>query len=50
MFTGVLASSILARAQEKDAISVDFVNLRDFGVGPRKQVDDTPYGLSLIHI
>jgi len=44
MFTGVLASSILARAQEKDAISVDFVNLRDFGVGPRKQVDDTPYG------
>jgi len=20
------------------------INLRDFGLGPRKQVDDTPYG------
>jgi tRNA (guanine37-N1)-methyltransferase len=34
----------MKRAQEKDAVSFDFVNLRDFGIGPRKQVDDTPYG------
>jgi len=44
MFDGVLNSSILGRAQEKGAVAFDFVNLRDFGVGPRKQVDDTPYG------
>jgi len=44
MFEGVLHSSILSRAIEKDLLEVDFVNLRDFGIGPRKQVDDTPYG------
>jgi tRNA (guanine37-N1)-methyltransferase len=44
MFEGVIRSSILNRAQEKGAVSFDFVNLRDFGSGPRKQVDDTPYG------
>ena len=25
-------------------VSYEFINLRDFGLGPRKQVDDTPYG------
>jgi tRNA (guanine37-N1)-methyltransferase len=44
MFEGVFSSSILKRAQEKGAVSFEFVNLRDFGIGPRKQVDDTPYG------
>ena len=44
MFTGVLGSSILGRAQESGAIDFEALNLRDFGVGPRKQVDDTPYG------
>ena len=44
MFEGVFSSSILKRAQEKGAVDFEFVNLRDFGVGPRKQVDDTPYG------
>lgn len=44
MFEGVLATSILGRAQEKGVVDFEFVNLRDFGVGPRKQVDDTPYG------
>jgi len=44
MFEGVLTSSILGRAKEKGILEVEFVNLRDFGVGPRKQVDDTPYG------
>lgn len=44
MFEGVLASSILGRAQEKGIIEAELVNLRDFGIGSRKQVDDTPYG------
>lgn len=44
MFKGVLGSSMLWKAQDQGAISYEFVNLRDFGLGSRKQVDDTPYG------
>src|ERR1700744_2562119 len=44
MFQTVLASSMLGRAKEKGLVSYELINLRDFGLGPRKQVDDTPYG------
>jgi tRNA (guanine37-N1)-methyltransferase len=44
MFTGVLQSSMLWKAQDRGSVSYEFINLRDFGKGPRKQVDDTPYG------
>ena len=44
MFEGVLNASMLWKAQDKGAFEVNYVNLRDFGIGPRKQVDDTPYG------
>ena len=44
MFEGVLNSSMLWKAQEKSLVEYELVNLRDFGLGPRKQVDDTPYG------
>lgn len=44
MFEGVLNNSMLWKAQDKGAVSYEFINLRDFGSGPRKQVDDTPYG------
>lgn len=44
MFAGVLDSSMLWKAQEQRAFSYDCINLRDFGQGPRRQVDDTPYG------
>jgi tRNA (guanine37-N1)-methyltransferase len=44
MFTGVLGSSMLWKAQDKGIVTYEFVNLRDYGLGPRKQVDDTPYG------
>jgi tRNA (guanine37-N1)-methyltransferase len=44
MFPGVLNASMLWKAQEKGAVDFSFINLRDFGLGPRKQVDDTPYG------
>lgn len=36
--------SILGRAQKKQAIEVNTYNLRDWGLGPHQQVDDTPYG------
>lgn len=44
MFEGVLNNSMLWKAQDRGAAEFSFVNLRDFGLGPRKQVDDTPYG------
>lgn len=44
MFDGVLSSSMLWKASERQAVSYEFVPLRDFGLGPRHQVDDTPYG------
>lgn len=39
-----LDSSMLYKAQERGIIAVEYVNLRDFGLGPHKSVDDTPYG------
>jgi tRNA (guanine37-N1)-methyltransferase len=44
MFHGVLNNSMLWRAQDRDIVSYEYVNLREFGLGPRRQVDDTPYG------
>lgn len=44
MFEGVLNSSMLFKAQDKKLVKYELINLRDFGLGPRKQVDDTPYG------
>ncbi len=44
MFEGVLNTSMLWRAQKEKLVEYKLINLRDFGIGPRKQVDDTPYG------
>ena len=44
MFEGVLNSSMLWKAQKENLVEYQLINLRDFGIGPRKQVDDTPYG------
>ncbi|OGL25942.1 tRNA (guanosine(37)-N1)-methyltransferase TrmD [Candidatus Saccharibacteria bacterium RIFCSPHIGHO2_12_FULL_49_19] len=44
MFEGVLNTSMLRKAQEKKLVDYGLINLRDYGIGPRKQVDDTPYG------
>lgn len=44
MFEGVLNASMMRKAQERNAVSFELINLRDFGSGPRKQVDDMPYG------
>lgn len=35
---------MLWKAADRDIVQYQFINLRDFGIGPRKQVDDTPYG------
>jgi tRNA (guanine37-N1)-methyltransferase len=44
MFPGVMNASMLWKAQEQKAVQFEYINLRDFGIGPRKQVDDIPYG------
>lgn len=44
MLNGVLGSSMLWKAQDRALIRYELVDLRQFGLGPRKTVDDTPYG------
>ena len=44
MFDGVLGSSMLWKATDRGIVEYSFINLREFGLGPRKHVDDTPYG------
>ena len=44
MFDKVLGSSMLWKASDRGITEYEFLNLRDYGLGPRKQVDDTPYG------
>ena len=44
MFTGVFESSMMWKAQKESIVELSTINLRDYGIGPRKQVDDTPYG------
>lgn len=44
MFTGVFGSSMMWKAQNGEHVELSTINLREFGIGPRKQVDDTPYG------
>lgn len=39
-----LDSSMLYKAQNRGIIEIEYVNLREFGLGPHKSVDDTPYG------
>jgi len=44
MFTGVFENSMMWKAQKDGIVELTTINLREFGFGPRRQVDDTPYG------
>lgn len=44
MFTGVFGSSMMWKAQKDGLVQLETINLRDYGLGPRRTVDDTPYG------
>jgi tRNA (guanine37-N1)-methyltransferase len=44
MFESPLAGGLLGRAVEKGIVRVGLHNLRDYGLGNYRQVDDTPYG------
>ena len=39
-----LKQSIIGRAEEKELIDINFINIRDFSKNKHKKVDDTPYG------
>lgn len=44
MFTGVFGESILKKAQEKEAVSLNVVNFRNYSENKHQNVDDYPYG------
>lgn len=44
MTTGFFNNSMMWKAQKDGIVELMTVNLREFGLGPRHQVDDTPYG------
>jgi tRNA (guanine37-N1)-methyltransferase len=44
MLPPVLETSMLFKAKDKGITEYSYINLRDYGLGPRKTVDDTPYG------
>jgi tRNA (guanine37-N1)-methyltransferase len=44
MFAGPFDHSIIKRVKEKGLVEIEFVNIRDFGLGKHKVIDDSPYG------
>ena len=44
IFPGTLGFSILGKALEEKKWSLDIVNLHDFGIDERKNIDDEPFG------
>src|SRR5829696_7848245 len=44
MFQGPFSESIIKHAQEKNLVTIEIRNIRDFGIGKHKIVDDKPYG------
>ena len=39
-----LKKSIIGKAEEKELIQIELINIRDFSKNKHKKVDDTPYG------
>jgi tRNA (guanine37-N1)-methyltransferase len=44
MFGGPFSDSLMARAQEKGLAKINIHDLREFGEGERRTIDDRPYG------
>lgn len=44
LITVPMGTSIMGRAQDKGALQLAVHDLREFGLGRHRQVDDTPYG------
>lgn len=44
MFEGPFSYSIIKNAIDKKIVDINYINIRDFGIGRHKVVDDKPYG------
>ncbi len=44
IFKPILESSIIGRAQKNRLVDIEYINLREFGVGVHQIVDGRPYG------
>jgi tRNA (guanine37-N1)-methyltransferase len=44
MFKGPFDMSMIWKAQDRGLASINLIDLRDYGLGARRTVDDTPYG------
>lgn len=44
MFEGPFDYSIIKNAKAQKKVNIEFINIRDFGIGKHKVVDDKPYG------
>ena len=44
MFEQIVGDSIIGRAQEKNLLEINLINIRDFSTNKHKKVDDYPYG------
>lgn len=44
IFDGFFKTSMIWKAQKDNLVSLEAINLRQFGLGSRQTVDDTPYG------
>lgn len=44
MFRGPFDMSMIWKAQDRGLVTIQFHDLREFGMGARRTVDDTPYG------
>ena len=49
-FPGPLNKGLYGKAIEKKIWGLKTVDIREYALDKHKTVDDTPYGLSLIHI
>jgi len=44
MFQGPFDHSIIKRARDNKIVNIELINIRNFGIGKHKVVDDKPYG------
>ncbi len=44
MFKGPFDMSMIWKARERKLVEINLIDLRNFGLGARRTVDDTPYG------
>jgi tRNA (guanine37-N1)-methyltransferase len=44
VFKEMIHTSMLKKAEDLGLVEYSLINLRDFGIGKRKTLDDTPYG------